>query len=148
MEDEARRLYAFLSDAKMERVGFIRNGNKGCSPDCFVGVNGMLEIKTQRADLLVETHLDNVFPSEHIAQCQGNLWVAEREYIDLLVYWPKMTPFIRRAYRNESYIAKLASAVDQFNDELAELVEKLKRIEPPVLREPELPRELQRMGAG
>ncbi len=45
MEDEARELYAFVEAADIRRVGFIRNGSKGCSPDSLVGENGGLEIK-------------------------------------------------------------------------------------------------------
>ena len=37
-----------------------------------------------------------------------------------------MMPFIKRAYRDDNYIATLEKEVARFNDELAELVEKLK----------------------
>ena len=33
MEDAARELYAFVKDVEPRRVGFIRNGGAGCSPD-------------------------------------------------------------------------------------------------------------------
>ncbi|MGJ4997275.1 YqaJ viral recombinase family protein [Bradyrhizobium sp. HKCCYLS3077] len=33
MEAEARDLYAFQTGAALERVGFIRSGRAGCSPD-------------------------------------------------------------------------------------------------------------------
>jgi hypothetical protein len=36
MEDEARRFYAFLTDHELCSVGFIRNGEKGCSPDSLI----------------------------------------------------------------------------------------------------------------
>src|SRR3954468_22659041 len=36
MEDEARDLYAFTADIEPERVGFIRNGDKGASPDSLI----------------------------------------------------------------------------------------------------------------
>src|SRR5437899_2480809 len=41
MEDEIRNLYAFQTDAEVERVGFIRNGKKGCSPDGLLGKTRM-----------------------------------------------------------------------------------------------------------
>ena len=37
-----------------------------------------------------------------------------------------MPPFIKRAYRDERYIADLAAAVSQFNDELAVVVEQIR----------------------
>ncbi len=122
MEDEARDYYAFLKNVEPERVGFMRNCDKGCSPDSLIGDSGMLEIKTALAHLMVDQLRKNEFPAEHKAQCQGQLWVAEREWVDLVVYWPKLPPFVQRAYRDEGYIANLAGAVDAFNAELQEVV--------------------------
>jgi hypothetical protein len=132
MEAEASDFYAFLTNTEPQPVGFVRNGKKGASPDRFIGDNALLEIKTQRGDLLIETILKGEFPSEHVVQVQGQLWVTEREWADIIVYWPNMPPFIRRAYRDSMYIHKLSQAVDQFNDELAELVEKIKAYSPSI----------------
>lgn len=122
MEPEARNFYAFRHDVDPQLIGFIRNGNAGASPDSLIGENGMLEIKTKLPHLLIDVTLRGEFPTDHKAQCQGQLWIAEREWIDLICYWPKMEPFIARAYRDEEYIKQLARAVDQFNDELAEII--------------------------
>ena len=130
MEPEARDLYSFATDTAPQQVGFIRNGQKGCSPDSLVGTNGMLEIKTKLPDLLIECLERDDFPPEHRAQCQGALWVAEREWIDIVVYWPEMPVFIKRAYRDETYISNMAAAVETFNAELAELVERIRAYEP------------------
>jgi len=127
MEDEARSCYAFMADADPERVGFVRNGPVGCSPDSFVGAVGMLEIKTKLPALLIDCLLKDNFPPEHRAQCQGALWVAEREWIDLAIYWPGLPLFVKRAARDEAYIRDLAAAVDAFNSELAEIVERIRR---------------------
>jgi hypothetical protein len=132
MEAEARNFYSFLADVDPQLVGFVRNGQKGASPDAFIDENGLLEIKTQRGDLLIETIDKGEFPAEHKAQVQGQLWVAEREYCDLIVYWPNMPPFIKRVYRDSMYIHKLSQAVDQFNDELAATVERIKRYSPSI----------------
>jgi YqaJ-like viral recombinase domain len=126
MEDEARDLYSFTYDVEPQRVGFIVNGPKGCSPDSLIGPNGMVEIKTQLPHLLIETLLKDDFPPEHKAQCQGGLWVAEREWIDIAIYWPKLPLFVKRAYRDNTYIAQMSSAVDKFNAELAEVVARIR----------------------
>jgi hypothetical protein len=125
MEEEARNFYAFLTDAEPEQIGFIRSERAGCSPDSLIGASGLLEIKTAIPSLLIELILKDAFPPEHKAQTQGQLWVAEREWVDLCVYWPNLPPFIKRAYRDEAYIRALASAVDQFNEELAAVVERI-----------------------
>ena len=126
-EDAARRAYALLEDVEPERVGFMFNNGVGYSPDSLIGAAGLLEIKTQRADLLIETWKADRFPPEHVPQCQGGLWVAEREWIDLVIYAPRMPVFVRRAYRNADYIADLARAVEIFREELAALVETVRR---------------------
>lgn len=130
MEPEARDLYAFATSTDPEQIGFIRNGMKGCSPDSLIGANGMLEIKTKLPDLLIECIERDDFPPEHRAQCQGALWVAEREWIDICVYWPAMPVFIKRAYRDEEYIKTMSAAVAQFNEELAALVERIRAYQP------------------
>jgi len=118
MEPDARNLYAFHLDLEPVQVGFIRNGRKGCSPDSLVGNNGMSEIKTKLPHLQAEVLLADRLPPEHLPQCQGNLWVAEREWIDFVSYWPKMPLFVKRVYRDEVYIKTLATEVDLFLAEL------------------------------
>jgi hypothetical protein len=125
MESEARALYTFVADEAPERVGFVRNGPVGWSPDSLLGDKGALEIKTQRADLLIETILKDEFPSEHKAQCQGGLWVGEREWIELCVYWPKMPLFVKKVYRDDVFIKTLSSEVDRFLAELHDLVARI-----------------------
>ena len=126
MEAEARSLYAFMSDADPTQIGFLRNGQKGCSPDSLIGDAGMLEIKTKLPHLLIDCILKDDFPAEHKAQCQGALWVAEREWVDIAVYWPRMPLFVKRAYRDEEYISKLSDAIDAFNADIAAVVDRIK----------------------
>ena len=118
MEAEARDWYAFACDVEPMRVGFLRNGRVGCSPDSLIGDSGMLEIKTKLAHLQVDVLLGKELPAEHKAQVQGQLWVAEREWLDFVSYWPKMPPFRLRVYRDEPYITHLAKMVDIFCNEL------------------------------
>lgn len=129
MEPQAREDYAFIKDVEPQLVGFVTtdDGMAGCSPDSLIGKTGALEIKTAAPHILLEHMFKGEFPAEHKAQCQGVLWVAEREWIDLLVYWPRMKPFIVRAHRDEAYIAALASAVAAFNEEVAAVVEQYQR---------------------
>ena len=125
MEAEARDMYVFMTDTDIEQIGFIRNGEKGCSPDSLVTNDGLLEIKTKLPHLHFEVLLANKLPPEHTAQVQGQIWTAEKEWCDFMSYWPKLKPFIHRVYRDEDYIKTLHSAVRQFNDEMLELEQKL-----------------------
>ena len=127
MEAEARNAYAFMVDTDPEQVGFIRNGEAGASPDSLVGTNGLLEIKTKLPHLLLDCIMQDRLPPEHVAQCQGQLWIAEREWLDFVAYWPKLPLFRFRVTRDEPYIAGLKAAVDQFNDEKAALVARFRK---------------------
>src|SRR5437763_1712549 len=53
MEDEARDLYAFQTGAEIRRIGFIRNGDTGASPDSLIGDKGGLEIKSAAAHIQI-----------------------------------------------------------------------------------------------
>lgn len=127
MEDEARSMYAFMNNVEPQIVGFIRNGDKGCSPDSLIGDAAGIEIKTKRSDLLLDVILRDRVPPEHIAQIQGFLWVAEREWCNFVAYWPKLPLFVKRVNRDEAYIKTLSEEVDKFNFELAQTVEQIRR---------------------
>ena len=127
MEEDARKLYSFLHDVDLRQVGFVRNGNVGCSPDSLIGDNGMLEIKSKLPHLQLEAIFADKLPSEHQAQVQGQLWVAEREWCEFVSYWPKLPLFVKRVHRDDAYIAKLKTEVNAFLEELDALTERLMR---------------------
>lgn len=126
MEPMARYHYEQAMGVTADIVGFITNGRKGGSPDSLVGQDGLLEIKTCKPNVLIELLRKDQFPPEHRLQCQGNLWIAEREYIDVICFWPKMPSLIKRMYREEGLIGKLRSEINQFNDDLDALVERIR----------------------
>lgn len=121
MEAEARDMYEFMRDVECKQVGFIRNGDRGASPDSLVGIDGGCEIKTKLPHLQLDVLLRDRLPPEHVAQCQGFLWVAEREWVDFVSYFPKLPLFVKRVFRDEIYIKTLAAEVAAFNAELCEL---------------------------
>ena len=128
MEAEARNLYAFTNEVELTRVGFVRNGIMGCSPDSLIGTDGALEVKTQAPHLLIETLTKGSFPPEHRAQCQGTLLVTERQWIDLIVYYRGMPPLIIRQERDEGYIEQIKESVTVFEYDLRQLVKRIKEI--------------------
>lgn len=127
MEDEARKMYTFINDAQCQRVGFIRNGNTGCSPDSLIREDGGVEIKTALAHIQVDRLLKNELPSEHRAQVQGFLLVTDRAWCDFVSYSPKLPLLVVRVQRDNGYIANLKGEIDRFNDELAQIVESIRR---------------------
>lgn len=124
-EAEARDMYVFLTDLEPKAVGFIKNGDVGCSPDSLVGDDGILEIKTKLAHLQLDILLGETVPSSHMAQIQGQLWVAERQWCDFVAYCPRLPLFTKRVYRDERYIEGIKKSVDLFEREMATLLEKI-----------------------
>lgn len=126
-EAEAREIYAFEHDAEPELVGFVRRGDMGCSPDSLIGEAGGLEIKTRAAHLHIEAMLRADYPPEYKAQLQGFLLVTGRDWIDLGIYCRKLPLVVRRITPERDYLATLQGEIDRFNDELAALVERVRR---------------------
>lgn len=126
MEDEARKLYSFMTDCDPQVVGFVRNEVAGASPDRLIGDNGGLEIKTKLPHLQIDVLRRDELPEEHKAQVHGSMWVTEREWWDFVSYWPTLPIFVKRVYRDEEYIKQIADAVIVFNDELAAVVESIR----------------------
>lgn len=125
-EAEASDLYAFLRDVEPVQVGFIRNGNCGCSPDRFIDDDGLLEIKDAAPHIQIERLLKGVMPPEHKPQAQGQLMVSQRSWVDWMSHCRGLPPLIVRVERDEPYIAGLKIDVDEFVDELTALVAKIR----------------------
>ena len=126
MEEEARQTYAFINSVEPELVGFIRNGEKGASPDSLIGVIGGLEIKTALPHIQIDRLERNRLPPEHKAQVQGNLWISDREWWDFVSYWPRLPMLCVRVFRDEDYIKTMSDEIDRFNDEKAALIERIR----------------------
>jgi hypothetical protein len=127
LELEARDAYAVKTDTWPEPVGFLRRGRVGCSPDSLVNEDGMVEIKTKLPHLQLAVLFGEELPPGHKAQCQGQLWIAERDWVDFVSYYPNTPPFILRVNRDEEYIAEIQIAVEEFLTEMDErmaLIEK------------------------
>jgi hypothetical protein len=127
-EAEARSIYALENDVIPQRVGFVKNHDlkAGCSPDCFIGQDGILQIKTSYPRLWVPHVIHGTFPAEHIPQIQGELLVTGRKWCDLMIYWPGRYPHIVRVLPDEAYRTHLTRALLAFNAELANLVAALR----------------------
>lgn len=132
LEDEAVALYEFEKNINVKRVGFCLtdDGLVGCSPDGLIGEDGGLEIKSPAAKNQIGYVLnDQSFYPKYKPQVQGNLYVAEREWWDLLSFNPVLPSPIVRIYRDEEYIGKLEQALAEFNEKMLELREKIKSME-------------------
>jgi hypothetical protein len=113
-EDEARRLYAFMQDVDPVRVGFIRNGDAGCSPDSLIGEKRGLEIKVALPHIQIERLKKGTLPPEHRAQVQGSIWLCERDGWDFVSYCPKLPLLIVPVDRDDGYIAETVERIRNY----------------------------------
>jgi hypothetical protein len=130
LEAVARGLYESREEVDTEQVAIILNHGIGYSPDSLVGANGLTEIKTKLPKFHVGVILAGEIPKEHVAQCQGGLWVSDREWIDFVSYWPGMPLFVKRAYRDEALIRKISERVSNFYELLEERMNRVMGITP------------------
>jgi hypothetical protein len=134
MEPIARADYELVNRCEVQEVPFaIRHmpwGKIGSSPDGLVGEEGMVEFKSVTPELLIPRltgHSAEIVPTEHIAQCQGGLWVFGRKWCDLVLYWPGLPSLTYRLQRDEMTIRMLSDACQAFQRDVDELVAKLQR---------------------
>lgn len=121
----ARRLYEVREEVKTDQAAIILNHGCGYSPDSLVGSVGLTEIKSKLPKFQVAVIIGGEVPKEHVAQCQGGLWVSEREWIDFISYWPGMPMFVKRMYRDETMIDRIAERVATFYELLEARMEKV-----------------------
>lgn len=132
LEPVARDAYAFLIDDAIAEVDFIdhpRIPMCGCSPDGLVGTHGLVELKCPGAG----KHLDYIRTGSHAVdykwQLQGQLWVTDREWVDVVSYHPDYPAHLQlaivRVYRDKAAIDELAEAVIRGNQEIDKIVEEL-----------------------
>ena len=136
MEEEAANWYAFQHDADVSKVGFCLrdDGIAGCSPDRFVGDDGLLEIKC----LAAHTHMGYVLGGgdAYGLQVQGQLWVTGRAWCDRLFYHPSIPsvcvrvlpdPAVFKAFDEHipAFARSLAEARNRLSDAKAEYEAKL-----------------------
>jgi len=130
IEQEAREYYEALNGVEVRQVGFIeRDEDIGCSPDGLVGDKGMLEIKCPDSKTHIRYIREKRLPTAYVKQVQGNLWVAERDWIDFMSFDPRVSQrvsFIVRVYRDEAVIKELHIGLVMFlnalTEELAETI--------------------------
>ena len=127
-EPIAKAEYEKVIDGLVHEVGFVMHPAIpmfGCSPDGFVGNDGLVEIKCPNTAQHVDAIL-NGFPSRYQAQVQAQMACTERLWCDFVSFDPRMPAGKRliriRVKRNNQYIEDMETAIEEFLSELDELV--------------------------
>jgi putative phage-type endonuclease len=124
-EPFARGEYERVKGVLVEEVGFVPHPNipmAGASPDGFVGVNGLIEIKCPKTTTMIETLFTNKCPQRYFTQIQFQLACTDRVFCDYVVFDPRMPKnlqlFVKRIERDEDYIAQIEEEVEIFLNEI------------------------------
>lgn len=128
LEPEAARAYQFDTGNSVKKVGFITtdDGMAGASPDgLIVGHNGGVEFKCPDADKHVGYWMDG-FEDDYRIQAQGQIFVAEFDFVDRYSFYPGLPPVRERTYRDDNVINLLRAALKRFNEMKAKMLEKAK----------------------
>lgn len=136
LEGEARAAYEAHTGELVREVAFIPHPTLayvGVSPDGMLDPNGMTEFKCPAN---MAKHLEALRSNEHAQeyrwQLLGQLWVAEREWVDAVSYDPRFPEHLRlaicRVYRDESAIKQLAAECAKANEEIEAVLSDLQRI--------------------
>ena len=92
-EPEARKLYEQLNfvDVHSDQV-VIREQDSwlSCTPDGLVGADGMIQIKCPSSERIFGSYLrnSNILLKEYADQCQFELMLSGRKWLDLFSYHP------------------------------------------------------------
>ena len=126
-EAESREAYEFITDNKVDIIGFCFFDEKkqfGCSPDGFVGEDGGFETKDTMPHIQIERLEKGWSGMEHFQQVYGGLLVTGRKWWDLVSYSRGLEPIIVRFERDEEFIKKLHVELILFSRDLNKIVEK------------------------
>jgi putative phage-type endonuclease len=135
-EPQARVEYEIKTGLLVEQVAFVDHPTIemfGCSPDGYVGEEGLIEIKCPNTS----THIDYIrkdkAPTKYVPQMQCQMAVTGRKWCDFVSFDPrlpeKLQLFIVRLNRDDEYISKMESVVQEFLNEVNSAVIGLKERE-------------------
>ncbi len=124
-EEKAVASYEFQKDCQTHQIGFVTldDSNVGCSPDRGIVDNpkGGLETKCPSPQVHVTYMLAATgAANEYKCQLQGQLWVCEWDWVDILSYHPEMPEALFRVYRDDEFIKELSAHVLSFSRQLEE----------------------------
>ncbi len=129
-EPKARAAYELQCGIDVEICGFCTNdeGTAGASPDFLIGTDGTGEIKNP---LKPEIHVARMvspaaFSQEHFVQTQGQLYITQRKWTDLISYWAGLPMVVVRQLPDPVFQEKLDAALTGFIAELAVLFDRAK----------------------
>lgn len=132
-EPLARAAYEMAKNVEVDLVGFVPHeyvDGFGCSPDGYVGTDGLIEIKCPNTNTHLTYIQEDKPPKKYIPQMQAQMAVTGRAWCDFVSYDPRVEQdlqlFIKRVERDDQYIADMVHKATVF---LASVDRSVKRFE-------------------
>ena len=128
VEAEAADWYEFDQDVTVQRAGFITDDRRrmGCSPDRLVGDEGLLEIKAPLPHTQVEYWLSGEVSERFRPQLQGQLYVSQRSWVDILCRHDVLPKLVVRVEPDDKFIAAFDRELQIFNYFIERVMEKIR----------------------
>ncbi|WOB06551.1 lambda exonuclease family protein [Piscinibacter gummiphilus] len=121
----ARMKYEERNKLMVDEAGLVLTYDRmfGYSTDGFVGDDGMIEVKTPLDTIKILRIIQTGDISEYMHQMQGGLWITGRKWCDFLMAIPDLAAlnngndlYVKRVYRDEEFIDKMALDLLAFNN--------------------------------
>lgn len=120
--------YELTTGNKVDVVGFCElNQSVGCSPDGFIGEEGIAEVKCPNHTTFLCQVINDKIKPEYYTQIQFCLYVTGRKWCDYIAYNEDFPLFIKRFQRDEEYIKKIIDCLNECILEVNILLEKYKK---------------------
>jgi hypothetical protein len=130
-EPYARELYA-EQYAEVTEVGFMTNHVDGIlagySPDGLVGGDGLLEIKSRKPRVQLNTILTDTVPRENMGQLQMGLLISGRDWIDYCSYAGGWPIHVIRVYPDPAWQTVIYDALATFEENAARMIDTYKTV--------------------
>lgn len=132
-EEEARKLYAFMTDNSVKTVGLVDHPDismSAASPDGLIGDDGQIEIKCPNTATHIKTRLTGNIPKKYRNQMTWQMACTGREWCDFVSYDPRLPMdcnlCIIRFKRDAEEVSTMEHEVVAFLEEIEQATKKLR----------------------
>lgn len=130
-EAESRMVYEMENEIEIRQVALVfKDERKLChaSPDGLIEPKGGFETKDAEFTVQIDRLFSGKMVTIHIPQCQGSMYVCEKDYWIFRSYCSGLPSLNIRLERDEKWITRLAEEIEKFSYELAIMAKRLKEM--------------------
>lgn len=132
-EPLARMSYEVQTGTSVQLVGFVFHPAiewAGCSPDGWIGEDGVVEFKCPESSTHLRYILAGEIPEEYRPQMHWQLACSGRQWCDFVSYDPRLPKdlqlFIVRMKRDEKRLFAMESAAEELLSEVEQMLSEIK----------------------